>query len=150
MTNGGGCLVGNFIKVFTRAHRALLSTLKHLSIIEHSVALLSTYQHSWSLTNTLEKVNLTLSPMAYHVLWHPPRYQWRNHFWHHVAKAYLLIDTFSGHMQKFRPISQKWHEISDFRNFVRLRFLITLINENSHNWVDFQDKELIFYMQPWF
>ena len=91
------------------------------------------YSRNYSKLTMINTGGLTLSPMGY-----PPlRYQGRSYLWPHVAKEYLLLGKFSGHIQKFGLKSQKLNEISEFKDFDKFRFCITLMNENLHNLFDF-------------
>ena len=64
-----------------------------------------------------------------------------------IISGPMLLGTFSGRMQIFGAKSQKLNKIPGFQNFVKLRFSITLANENRHNSIVFDDTGLIFYMQ---
>ena len=71
-------------------------------------------------------VSIVFNPISY-LLWpiricssygghqrSPLRYQWRSHFWPHVAIKHLLLGIFRGHMQKFWQKSKNLSEISGF------------------------------------
>ena len=76
----------------------------------------------------------------------PLRNQGRSHFWPHVAKSYFETYKSYDHMQNFRPLSQKFSEISRFEKFEFLRFCLTLTHRNCHNSLNFWDTGLIFWI----
>ena len=63
----------------------------------------------------------------------PPGNQGRSYFRPHVAKTYKSYD----HMQNFRPLSQKFSEVSRFEKFEFLIFCLTLTHGNCHNSLNF-------------
>ena len=63
--------------------------------------------------------------------------QGRSCFRQHVAKSYFETYKSYDHMQSFRPLSQKFSEISRFEKFEFLRFCLTLTHRNCHNSLNF-------------
>ena len=63
--------------------------------------------------------------------------QGRSCFRPHVAKSYFETYKSYDHMQNFRPLSQKFSEISRFEKFEFLRFCLTLTHRNCHNSLNF-------------
>ena len=59
-----------------------------------------------------------------------------------IFNRYIVVTC-----KKFGQKSEKLKEISGFQNFEKLIFCFTLMIENSHNFLDFEDIGLIFYMQ---
>ena len=72
--------------------------------------------------------------------------QGRSCFRSHVAKSYFETYKSYDHMQNFRPLSQKFSEISRFEKFEFLRFCLTLGHRNCHNSLNFWDTGLIFWI----
>ena len=63
--------------------------------------------------------------------------QGRSCFRPHVAKSYFEPYKSYDQMQNFRPLSQKFSEISRFEKFEFLRFCLTLTHRNYHNSLNF-------------
>ena len=63
--------------------------------------------------------------------------QGRGCFRSHVAKSYFETYKSYDHVQNFRPLSQKFSEISRFEKFEFLRFCLTLTHRNCHNSLNF-------------
>ena len=65
-------------------------------------------------------------------IWYPPLWnQGRSCFRPHVAKSYFETYKSCDHMQNFRPLSQKFSEISRFEKFEFMRYCLTLTCENK-------------------
>ena len=81
-------------------------------------------------------VSISLPPRGGDLI--PPLWnQGRSCFRPHVAKSYFETYKSYDHMQNFRPLSQKFSEISRFENFEFLRFCLTLTHRNCHNSLNF-------------
>ena len=89
---------------------------------------------TFSLIVLVEFTNFPFNPISQGVsISLPPRSCFRPH----VAKSYFETYKRYDHMQNFRPLSQKFSEISRFEKFEFLRFCLTLTHRNCHNWLNF-------------
>ena len=56
----------------------------------------------------------------------------------YVAKSYFETYKSYDHMQNFRPLSQKFSEISRFDKFEFMRFCVNLTYKDCHNSLNFR------------
>ena len=88
------------------------------------------YQNRLVFNPISQGVSISLPPRGGGYLIPPLGNQGRSSFWPHVAKSYFETYKSYDHMQNFRPLSQKFSEISRFEKFEFLRFCLTLTPRN--------------------
>ena len=121
-------------------------TFNHMRISpEPQHFLLQSTLTNWYLNPISQGVSISLPSRGGYLI--PPLgNQGRSCFRPHVAKSYFETYKSYDHMQNFRPLSQKFSEISRFEKFEFLRFCLTLTHRNCHNSLNFWDTGLIFWI----